>query len=288
MLKSNLFFNSLTVGLLSIIVLGIYTLPKFNYNQLAERQQGFEFSLNALIERMTANGIVDGDVAKRAAIVQSLQKIPEVLSSTETTLSNLSGRIATLSNQVEQLAERLRIIESNPQAILRQEMHAKPDLLKELPTEIHERQQKLSPQILAQGNTEMFLKEATEMGLLDPSILQDTTTDLCKAINLHFAAFQSAVKLIDLQQDIYIQGLISAAKATGEYIERPSETDRGLSAKGLDEGGVVYLEALHDRGVQRLFEFSDGTYPDLLNYEDQRNEARNRLFSQVFSLVKQR
>ncbi len=283
--------NVTTVFLLSLLLLGIYTMPKFNYSLLVLQQKTLEEKQRTLETRFEKINVFAGDENKRAAVLNALDGIPQLLNEIKDLLSNLSEDTLESSAKVNHLDRRLKILEEkvnsnsaiDPEYLLTFKEIS--DLFEQsytaqvnLPEALKKKADYFSPQGTAEGDFYKFLETAMNSKLVlnekPDQIPESQVRYLLKA----FSIFKCNIDLINRDEHLHVMELAEESNTKGNYLELPMQASvEELENASTIDKGMLFIKNIDNLGVKRYFRFSYDDYPEFTQFHTLRNNARDHL-----------
>lgn len=295
-MRSNIAWNVVTVVLLGGILVGVVTIPKFNYGTLVQKNVALELrqkTLEARIEKVQP--LTSEDAGRRLALFGLIDSIPSLLSGIEDRLSLLPERQAELANQLMRLEERLRKLEEsliqNGQPVLPSNDLTFTDVYTspiELSEDLRKRAEALSPRGVSELTWEEFLSHALDQKVLPYARSTEIPRDSYSELLRLFSVFKWNLELINFEERLHVSELAESATESGDYEDVPIDLDEAQlrSRMQVPHRGVLHVEVLHQSGVRRFFKFPFETFPEFEHYQTQRANARDHLVRDMLAVAK--
>ncbi|MBI4601006.1 MAG: hypothetical protein HY721_03510, partial [Planctomycetes bacterium] len=255
-------------------------MPRFNYQTLVVRQGSLEGEHKKLanrLERVEASSSMEGEEGRRrAAILRTVDAIPDLLGSLHEQLNGYSDRAAEILMRIEDLTQRVRALEEQvatpPQAV--PEAALQPGELApqvttprtepiELAPKLRAKADRFSTRGLAEGGFEEFVTYAVEAELL-PTSLASLGPEVRDGLEQLFSLYKATVGLINQAERVAVQELVEAATDAGTHVELPLTADEDTLRRFSVSGkGIFHLRRSDELGVQRIYRFPLEEFPQL-------------------------
>jgi len=288
--KDNLTSNIIVIALLGIIAIGAFTVPRFNYSKLVDRQARVE------TEFLSVKGEAEAKSREIEALHVIVSKPVEDLiasfSSVSEKLSNLSERLSLLEqannalrleSATELTTEDLDNLPAQEQLLTRfQRDYTSPITLPDdLRRKIHEKLPFPNP--LSKLEFPQFLATLQDAGILAsqiPDTLQEEIATVRQLFLVHLG-------LLNSQKQIRIAQLIDQANETGNFTEVAMNASSEEVRDKLHEKrpGLTHVRAYPSLGVKRYFVFPFDEYRDWMRFDEMELNVRDHLLRDIALLV---
>jgi len=268
--------NIVAVLLLGAIAIGVYSIPRFNYQAIVSKQEVLSKQLGVLHHKITS---IPTSGANMQASVLSVKQLRDDLAELRALLSSMTARQAQEGDLANQAIDTR---ESPNRRVAYSSSYTEPI---ELPAELRQLASQLPGELVLQVEFPQVLERLLELGILKgESVGSLPERDLERAHEI-FDLFGSNLKLIQAEQQQFLEEEISKATEAGDYIEVPLDSTIKQPPIQTGKGGVVLVREVAELGVQRRFEFPRGKYPELEYLSEARRNARDHFVQDIVKIL---
>jgi hypothetical protein len=286
--------NVCVVVLLSIIAVGIFTVPKFNYDVLVARQSKNESLLYTLQDRMDKVSLLSGPKqGERTAALEVLDQFPGVVSQLRGQLGAISEEQAAAHAELSGHRTRIEKLEGSPATGKATESPGSNGALPEpvrggsylepvrLPEELTRKAGRFSSRGTAEMKLEDFVAASIESSLVRLKEPGEISSQGLEHINQVFELYKLNISLVQAEQQLHIQDLVQKRTLSGDYIDLP--LDPGVLSEEVppDQVGIRFVKLFNESGVKRVFDFPLDSYPEINTFNEMRDNARDHLVRDV-------
>jgi len=292
--------NVAAVVLLAVIALGIFTIPRFNYEALVARQTKLEKLSNALIDRLRKIDLLAGPKdGQRGAALEWLDQLPALIAEVKKGFGDQSEQESSILEELAQhrtqlhgIEERLRTLEAPgrhepavPPLQGTAVQHSVEKEKVELPEELAKKAAKISPRGIVEMALEDFVYEFIQAGFIQAENAGQVGEEDRRRLGRRLDFFKLQMSLIQAEQALHFQELVESRTRAGDFLELPERANEVSERLLPDEVGVRVVKLFPESGVKRVFQFPIETYPEIEEFNAMRDEARDRLVRDVTRLA---
>jgi len=304
--------NVLALLALVAIAVGLFGMPRYGFgkltaelNRLERRQVTVENRL-ATLDLLSA----DDDEAsgrlreRRAAVLRSLDRVPELLDGLAERFGSLASDLFDLVGEHRDLVARVERLEAAlaPLVLLDAEVESDAESpaaagassaagrvppLDLLPPPIREQAVGLAARVIAEWSFPTFVDEVVRLGLGDANLDTETLPSaVYGSLVESYYGFHSRVALVEHQERMFVRELVEIATESGDYVELPASVPAEDAAAFTEmRGGVLHLQTFENPRVKRIFRFPLEEFPELAQFGELREDARDRLLLEAYELL---
>jgi hypothetical protein len=287
--------NLITILLLALIAAGLWAMPRFNYNVLLARQTALEEEHMKLLDKLERLTRLTGgeDPPRRAALLKSLDALPNLVTSLEADLHALFASSSDVLRELAALQGRVAALEAREEPGAPERDHgpggsvlqsaARRTEPIELSPELRSTADVFSSRGIAQESFESFLASLGEAKLLPGGGLAgEIHLSLLELYTLH----RMALAVVAYAERLHITELAEQATDARDYSDVPLDADsEDLRRVSTVSKGAIHARRIEDLGVLRVFRFPFERFPELADFERQRDNARDHLVRDVVALL---
>ena len=282
--------NIISILLLILLIVGVFAMPRFNYEKLVAQQADLLNRQRTLEDKFHDLNILKGDdEKKRYAVFETMDQIPQLLD----TLHKEYSRFLGVFDYLKDLDRRIKILENAPsdgvnEPVLRQEaLEESLGYLEpiDLETELKKKADTLIAKAIYEGQFEDFINSCLKSKILPFENQEDILPEALESFARFFSTFKLAIMWTDYKERVQIRELIKAAIEKGAYDEVPiTKSGETLDMPGLKEAGYVHVKKYKELGVQRVFRFPYSEYPEMVEFISLRENALHHLLSDAVKI----
>ena len=276
------YLNIVTIFILTIVAIGIYVSPRYNYDLIIAKQDKVEKMLKSY--NNTLELIKQLAPEEKEKFLMSISMVSDSLNALMENYAQVIEYISKINFEVDNMKKQINALEkeeiNRKQKIITDyhgsfvetytdEISLKEDL-KKLATQI-------PPSSLSEDDFESFLKKIEEYKLISMGNLNREMADY---IQIAYNNYKNVLNIIDLKQAIYINEKVLEMDKGGKFKELPIDLDK-TQFESVDVVGIQHVRSFSEFGVKRIYEFPLDEYPEIMHFNDMRENARDHLIRDV-------
>ncbi len=280
--------NMIALLLLVVIGIGVYTVPKFNYEVLVARQTKLESQLYTFQDRLSKIDWTSGtkEVERRAAL-GVIDTLPATITQLRTGLGTVSEELAVIHAELAEHGAELRKLEGQAKEPTERKESALPLEVAtytqpiKLALDLADKAKRLSARIMAERTLDDVLPQLAEAGIIGGPGESSLTQEAIDRIGQRLHLLKVNLSLIDAEQNLYIQELVEQKTSTGDFSDVPNSGGTIIEKDVLDGPGIRFVKIIPEVGIKRVFAFPLEDYPEMDVYNELRQNVRDHFVRDV-------
>jgi len=278
----NIVLNIIAVLLLLVIAVGIFTMPRFNYDEMHRQQASLDQRLHFVESNLIrAANEASGSAAPLRDLIENLSH----------DYSIATEQIAQHQVTIEKILSILDNLQTGNSLSPNKENQAQKHEFKstylepiELSKELRSTADNYSPRKLSQADFNEFVSTMIDSKLVPYSNFSEIPPDKQVSLQIAYRRYKNVLALVAQQEQVILSELKDMADESNDFVDIPnSAADPNEYLKVFQDRkiGITASEPLDPLGVRRVYHFPYEANPIFIELDKSRDNARYHLIRDV-------